>query len=241
MTFLAEFNYFCGMKINVREAAMVTNEQEQSRRVISDVKPSGLAQDGLIDYSGSLLRHIDAASLARDRAAPGYDLAREKLLSKYWRKDTDPAPQDQTYSQYFRGDLSRADALAGLERIVKGPFNNGTGSWFDTSQAQAMINTEFKLAFYNQNADLGIILTYNFALSNTGVLSYTKSAGIYKPQNYASLKSTAGEPERGRSLLIIRLLLLALWALSWLVFFVYAVVDLVLRIKLFLLKCLLSK
>jgi len=99
-----------------------------------------------------------------------------------------------------------------------------------------MISTEFKLAFYNQNADLGHILTYNFALSNAGVLTYTKSSGLYKPQNYATLKSTHGEPERGRSVFIIRLMLLALWALSWLVFFVYAVVDLVLRIKLFLLK-----
>jgi hypothetical protein len=72
MTFLAEFNYFCGMKINVREAAMATNTQEQSRRVISDVKPADLAQDVLIDYTGPLLRHIDAAAAARDRASPGY-------------------------------------------------------------------------------------------------------------------------------------------------------------------------
>jgi hypothetical protein len=99
-----------------------------------------------------------------------------------------------------------------------------------------MINTEFKLAFYNQNADLGLILTYNFELSNTGVLSYKKSAGIFKPQNYASMTAAAGEPARNSKLVIFRLLLLALWALSWLVFFVYAVVDLILRIKLFLLK-----
>ena len=37
-------------------------------------------------------------------------------------------------------------------------------------------------------------------------------------------------------MLILRLLLLALWALCWLVFFVYAAVDLALRIKLFLMK-----
>jgi hypothetical protein len=135
MTFLAEFNYFCGMKLNVREASMDSNLQEQSRRVISDVKPSELASDGVIDYSGSLIKHINEASLASDRAAPNYDTAREKLISKYWRKDSDPVPKDQTYSQYFRGDLSRADALAGLDRIVEGPFNNGTGSWFDSSQA----------------------------------------------------------------------------------------------------------
>jgi len=69
MTFLAEFNYFCGMKINVREAAMTANAQEQSRRVISDVKPADLDREALVDYTGSLLRHIDAA--AQDTT--GYD------------------------------------------------------------------------------------------------------------------------------------------------------------------------
>ena len=227
------------MKINVREAAMATNEDEQSRRVISDVKPAGLDQEGLIDYTGPLLRHIDPPA-----DTTGYDVDQAARVAGYWK---DAAPADQTYSQYFAGDLSRTEALAGLERIIQGPYDKATlaeriknkersGSWFDTSQAQAMVSTEFKLAFYNQNANLGIILTYNFALSNAGVLSYTKSSGLYKPQNYATLKSTYGAPERGRGVFVVRLLLLALWALAWLVFFVYAVVDLVLRIKLFLLK-----
>lgn len=122
--------------------------------------------------------------------------------------------------------------------MIKGPHGNGTDSWFDSSQSQAMITTEFKLAFYNQNDDLGIILTYEFALSNTGVLSYKKSSGLYKPQNYAN-NWREGIPTaelRGRSMFILRLLLLALWALCWLVFFVYAAVDLALRIKLFLMK-----
>ena len=218
---------------------MATNEDEQSRRVISDVKPAGLAEDGLIDYAGPLLRHIDPP-----HDATGYDTAQAALVASYWK---DTAPADQTYSQYFAGDLSRTKALAGLERIIQGPYDettradrikskDGTGSWFDTSQAQAMVSTEFKIAFYNQNANLGIILTYNFAMSNAGVLSYTKSSGLYKPQNYATLASTHGAPERGRGIFVVRLLLLALWALAWLVFFVYAVVDLVLRIKLFLLK-----
>lgn len=57
MTFLAEFNYFCGMKINVREAIMTPNLQEQSRRVISEIKPAEFSQQGLIDYSDSYLRH----------------------------------------------------------------------------------------------------------------------------------------------------------------------------------------
>lgn len=53
-----------------------------------------------------------------------------ELIADYW---SDTAPADQTFSQYFAGDLSRAKALAGLQRIVHGPFSNGTGSWFDTS------------------------------------------------------------------------------------------------------------
>lgn len=108
MTFLAEFNYFCGMKINVREAAMAANTDEQSRRVISDVKPADLGRDALVDYTGSLLRHIDAAA-AKDKT--GYDAAQAALVEGYWK---DTAPADQTYSQYFAGDLSRTKALAGL-------------------------------------------------------------------------------------------------------------------------------
>lgn len=87
MTFLAEFNYFCGMKINVREAAMAANTDEQSRRVISDVKPADFDRDAQVDYTGSLLRHIDAAA-AKDSTA--FDAAQEALVKDYW-KDTAPA------------------------------------------------------------------------------------------------------------------------------------------------------
>ena len=110
-----------------------------------------------------------------------------KKVALDWQYDLLPdGPADQTYSSYFAGSLSREEAFDRLESMIKGPYGNGTGSWFDSSQSQAMITTEFKLAFYNQNDDLGIILTYKFALSNTGVLSYKKSSGLYKPQNYAN-------------------------------------------------------
>lgn len=74
LTFLAEFNYFAGMKINVREALMATNEDEQSRRVISDVKPAGLDREGPIDYAG-LLRQIAAPA-----DTTGYDAAQAALV-----------------------------------------------------------------------------------------------------------------------------------------------------------------
>lgn len=44
-----------------------------------------------------------------------------------------------------------------------------------------MVNTEFKMAFYNQNDELGVILTYNFFLSNSGAISISKRVGKFKP------------------------------------------------------------
>lgn len=177
--------------------------------MISEVKPAEFSRQGLIDYSESYLRHPEPGKNAKKygklagsgstgigSSAPTNSQSNQKSSSSGsskaakvaldWQYDLLPdGPVDQTYSQYFAGNLSRKEAFDRLESMIKGPYGNGTDSWFDSSQSQAMITTEFKLAFYNQNDDLGIILTYEFALSNTGVLSYKKSSGLYKPQNYA--------------------------------------------------------
>ena len=92
-----------------------------------------------------------------------------------------------------------------------------------------MINTEFKIAFYNQNDDLGIILTFNFFVSNSGVINYTKSSGGFKPQNFEWT-------DNNRSRLITKLLLLGLWGIYWLIFFLHCVKDLIGKIQLFILK-----
>jgi hypothetical protein len=34
-----------------------------------------------------------------------------------------------------------------------------------------MVNAEFKMVFYNQNDAVGLVLAYNFKMSNGGVLA----------------------------------------------------------------------
>ena len=63
--------------------------------------------------------------------------------------------KDKTFSMYFPGDMEREVALAGLDKML-------TSAWFNTSQAQPMVNTDFKIAFYNQNDETGMILKYQF-------------------------------------------------------------------------------
>lgn len=38
-----------------------------------------------------------------------------------------------------------------------------------------MVNTEFRMIFYNQNDRLGLVQGYNFEMSNTGVLRLVKT------------------------------------------------------------------
>ena len=56
---------------------------------------------------------------------------------------------------YFAGDMEREVALARLDEML-------TSAWFNTSQAQPMVSTDFKIAFYNQNDETGMILKYQF-------------------------------------------------------------------------------
>ena len=130
--------------------------------------------------------------------------------------------EDKFFSQYYAGDHSREEALELLAELI------ATGK-FRSTQAQPMINTEFKIAFYNQNDDLGIILTFNFFVSNSGVINYTKSSGVFKPQNFEWT-------DNNRSLLGFKTLLLGLWGIYWLIFFIHAVKDLIGKIHLFITK-----
>ena len=50
--------------------------------------------------------------------------------------------KDQTHSMYFGGDMNREEAMAQIDTIL-------TDSWFNTSQQQPMVYTDFKVAFYN--------------------------------------------------------------------------------------------
>ena len=50
--------------------------------------------------------------------------------------------KDSTFSAYLGGDMNREEAMMQLDSML-------TSAWFNTSEAQPMVDTLFKIAFYN--------------------------------------------------------------------------------------------
>jgi len=94
MTLINSFNYFCGMKINIREAELVDNDLTYAKGVITRLKQIEFSKDTLLDYADQYV------SLGAGTKG------------------------DQTYSQYFPGELSRDEALALYDELIA--TNNGT-------------------------------------------------------------------------------------------------------------------
>jgi len=49
-TYFNAFNYYCGMQVNIRESRLVKNTHQQSKRVVSHLKP--IDYDGIEEMSG---------------------------------------------------------------------------------------------------------------------------------------------------------------------------------------------
>ena len=107
-------------------------------------------------------------------------------------------------------------------------MSSETASRAPTTQCRA--HSIFKIGFYNKNDNLGVILTYDFFMSNSGVISLHKKSGVFKPQNYNFSTLDASNQLNLKSVILL------FWFLQWLVFFLRAIVDLFLRIQMFLLK-----
>ena len=73
------------------------------------------------------------------------------------------------------------------------------------------------------------MLSLNFFVSNSGVINYTKSTGVFKPQNFQWT-------DHNRGLLGTKVALLGFWGIYWLIFFMRALRDLIGKIQLFVLK-----
>lgn len=98
-----------------------------------------------------------------------------------------------------------------------------------------MVNTQFKMMFYNQNDEAGLVVTYDFQMSNAGVLNLVRSASLFKPQNYVwnVAESAAGAPGNAFS---PKVMALVVWVLISLFWSLYAFIDFLYRVRLFLIK-----
>ena len=92
------------MRITVREASLIENVNDQSKRVITERKAAEYTPGSFFVEGGEL--------------------------------------EDQIFKQYYAGDSTRDQALQQLTELV-------SSGKFESTQAQPMINTEFKIAFYN--------------------------------------------------------------------------------------------
>jgi len=99
-----------------------------------------------------------------------------------------------------------------------------------------MVETEFKMAFFNQNDKLGMILSYNFYMRNSGDLYQKKDVKIFKPQNEAPNVHEDGTIETVEGFFTAKRFSMFIWVFQLVILSLYALIDLAFRIRLFLFK-----
>ena len=115
------------------------------------------------------------------------------------------------FIKFIKGNTTLTDATSTISQIIK-------ENWFRNQ----MIQTVLELMFYNENANIGIIVTLKFYIDNTGQFGQDMSSTVFLPINYKNISDND---------VIIKLTLFSISSIGVLYLMIKTIYGLILSIK----------
>lgn len=115
------------------------------------------------------------------------------------------------FIKFIKGNTTLTDATSTISRMIK-------ENWFRNQ----MIQTVLELMFYNENANIGIIVTLKFYIDNTGQFGQDMSSTVFLPINYKNISDND---------VIIKLTLFSISSIGVLYLMLKTIYGLILSIK----------
>ncbi len=115
------------------------------------------------------------------------------------------------FIKFIKGNTTLTDATSTISQMIK-------ENWFRNQ----MIQTVLELMFYNENANIGIIVTLKFYIDNTGQFGQDMSSTVFLPINYKNISDND---------VIIKLTLFSISSIGVLYLMIKTIYGLILSIK----------
>lgn len=115
------------------------------------------------------------------------------------------------FIKFIKGNTTLTDATSTISQMIK-------ENWFRNQ----MIQTVLELMFYNENANIGIIVTLKFFIDNTGQFGQDMSSTVFLPINYKNISDND---------VIIKLTLFSISSIGVLYLMIKTIYGLILSIK----------
>ena len=115
------------------------------------------------------------------------------------------------FIKFIKGNTTLTDATSTISQMIK-------ENWFRNQ----MIQTVLELMFYNENANIGIIVTLKFYIDNTGQFGQDMSSTVFLPINYKNISDND---------VIIKLTLFSISSIGVLYLMLKTIYGLILSIK----------